>query len=363
MNATRHLKCGRVVFTAVTALAALANVAANAITKDDIRDRWQARERAIRSSNLKLDWIERHIRTAPPSGGPVQATVARRQAFPPESDETLQFDTSVLASRGRVLYVRKGLAFYGRIGKMDRCTLTIVWDGKNGRELQAFDNEHPAVGEIASTTYDLSDWTLRPLFLSMWPSEPSFGGIDLSSYETDADPRVFNGVECVVLKASDAKTVESEVWIDPKRDCVIVRIVGRSGLQVARQIDIRYQNLESVGWVPESWQMSINRPGTNDISFRCDGELKELSIVDQLADSLFELNFPRQSTVYDVSASSHGNGQEYIVGSDGQLQPVQRGRFGSGANRQIALVGTAILVLVLFAIVMIRRYQSDRGPA
>jgi hypothetical protein len=192
----------------------------------------------------------------------------------------------------------------------------------------------------------------------MWPSEASFGGIDLSGYRVDAERKVFNGVPCLVLRASDPRTVETEVWVDPARDDIIVRVVGKIALQVARQIDIRYQNLQSVGWVLESWQMSINRPGTNDISFRCDGELRDVSILPELDAALFDIDFPPQSTVYDVSASSREHVKQYVVASDGRLQLVERGGVRSSPRRAIIVAGTATLVVVLLVIIVIRRYQA-----
>jgi hypothetical protein len=160
MNSTLYRKRGRILLGAMMACSATVLITAQSaggVATEEVHERWELRERAIRSSNLKLDWIERQIRTTAPVSDGARTEKVLRGVIPPQSDQTVQFDTSVFASHGRIRYVRKGPAFDGRIGKMGRSTLTVVWDGKTGRELQAFDDERPPVGEIAKSTAEISD--------------------------------------------------------------------------------------------------------------------------------------------------------------------------------------------------------------
>ncbi|MBN1853553.1 MAG: hypothetical protein JW829_12550 [Pirellulales bacterium] len=126
--------------------------------------------------------------------------------------------------------------------------------------------EHPAGGPSA----ELHEWLAAPVILAFRSRlfDDGFARPDACRIDEGEKP-IHAGRQCYVLRVPAASPIVEEpfslspiegyYWIDPSRDflvvryCLVVHGFGTGEQRTLSQIDIHYDQVEGVGWIPAEW--------------------------------------------------------------------------------------------------------------
>lgn len=365
-----------VLLISVTGTRACRSAEGPQFTIEDIDSAW--RERQKRTQSVKLEWrlqqTEFKGRTIPEG-----QTHGGRKGPIPESDIDLTFELILIVSGGRIRFQEKGKQFSVRSGQFSPWENTMVWNGTEGRRLYDYAEHQFDTGGVNSSTRYLGSIAMRAPMYAFWPLGQSLGEISLSDYKLQSETVEIDGTPCLVLDRKTARPIETEIYVAPEREFSILRVVGRHGKSVHRQLDLTYTHDSKFGWHLEKWHFVIMQIGGAGFAHISDSELTNIDFAYEASESDFVLNFPAGTRISDFR---HGDDEvEYIVQSDQTWRPVipgekrlstkklldtQPGQFAISAGepsdrRWLLWVNLAILVLLSVAIVTIRLKKRRRG--
>lgn len=281
---------------------------ADELQLEDIEAAWIERENRLAQIPFKLEWTEQHLQ-AEESKDP--------QLNPPkEFLRKVDFDRIMIMSLGRMYSREKGLRPRFSTRLYEPMTTTTVWQGEKGKIFR----DHGAIADSSAIITDdpqrLVDLTFRPLFLAMWPEDGAYGHLKIKEYEIEVADSTVDSIPCRRLRRLDNAALETEIDIDPAREFLIRRVVSRMRSAIERQIDIDYQQVKGIGWVPKSWKFTIGGFLGKDPTFQLTATVRSVEIVSDLKDSIFEIRFPPGLKVREQTTS--GN-KLYTVNSDGEF--------------------------------------------
>lgn len=143
---------------------------------------------------------------------------------------------------------------------------TRIFDGRTFREVLAAGSiPHTEAAIYAGSGGQWpEDLTYRPVLLSIRPLSPLSATIDPADCVLADDDVLVNGFQCWHLREKTDQDIVRHYWIDPRRDFVIVRQIEEHGAVPAAQLDIRYAEHETCGWLPTGWTVMIMK-GSADV--------------------------------------------------------------------------------------------------
>jgi hypothetical protein len=180
--------------------------------------------------------------------------------------------------------------------------------------------------------------------------------------------------ECVVVEYRANESATSRLWVDPARECAILRAVENRDGRAATQIDIAYTRHADQRWVPQEWTTMVfsdemEYPGRSSLFQTAFFQVVDTAVNEPIPADRFDIEIPRPAIVNDES-----NGRTYKVAHDGASQVVPAQELATlfsafpgvtrpvhGADRYTWNVVAGIAVVVIAASFMIWRRRA-RGP-
>lgn len=164
-----------------------------------------------------------------------------------------------------------------------------------------------------------------------------------------------DGVNCAVVSSTveGPTVVRREVWVDPDRDFLPLRILEFADEMPFFQIDITYSPHETAGYAPASWKCTIMNVN-GELSATETVTVEEFDTTTPMSDDTFRMDYPPGSTV-----GVWGEEARITVGPDGfdikQLLPATE-----APARPSVLTWCVIAAGVIAAAVLARRLSG--GP-
>ncbi len=256
---------------------------------------------------------------------------------------------------------------------------TRSFDGNLFREF--FSEEGAVRPEAAISTSSGSRWpedlTYRPLLLAFRPLSPMTPAIDPDRCRLEKGESYVNGFNCRLLSETGENGVVRSFWIDPQRDCVVVRQVEEHDGQPAAQLDITYEQDPESGWRPSAWTCLLMKgaasvegyPGRDEVFQFLTVNVTDFAINADISEEAVEITFPSGTIVNDAVREQH-----YSVGPNGQFEPLTRDDLfairDAGAGRfwqRISIRGWMLIVgvgLIATGVgLKIRRSRTQRRAA
>ncbi|MFQ3652278.1 MAG: hypothetical protein SNJ75_18335 [Gemmataceae bacterium] len=276
-----------------------------------IKASWQARERKFKSVEMKWTSVETFykggISASLPSG-----TESKLAIQPPEDTTfNVSYDFKLEGNKTRLEW--HGWQWYTSEGRFNKTRWLTVYDGRETRECHLErEGEQRWPEGIVTEKFKFSSASqvfMLPVCLFFRPVSSEFKPLNIASYRPVGNARIRN-YECAALQ-NDLGLSSTRIWIDPKRDSLVVRRSSYSQGKLALQIDIGYGEDAKWGWVPVSWTVtSMRRDGVVSELLRVKVDL--LNINDLADKTDFELVFPPGSIVNDTT-----NNSKWIVNDSG----------------------------------------------
>jgi hypothetical protein len=152
----------------------------------------------------------------------------------------------------------------------------------------------------------------------MWPLDPVLSGLRLDNYQATDRTTEIDGHSCVLLRKVAGNEYLNELWVDPARDYLIVRMNTVEGSFVRERIDIKYQRDPEHSYYPAEWrEVSMNSP--ERLCESGESKVSEHSFTPHLEPSDFQLEFPPHTLVIDKRGSQYAR---YLVLPDGNKRIV-----------------------------------------
>lgn len=202
-----------------------------------------------------------------------------------------------------------------------------VWDGASGLSYE----DQPALpikssrrerGELPHGSFKTPD--VFPALHNARPLRDNLNFIRLDDFRSAGRKATIQGAECLELdRRKPLPSGRQGVWVDPKRDYVIVRhswTTTRNGKLVdGSQTDIQYQLAAPGLWLPSSWV--ITRQGVDgDISSIIKARVTKAELDPKPPASHFDTEPPRNS--FHTEFGADRTYTQFIVRKDGSKAPV-----------------------------------------
>ena len=234
------------------------------ISIDEVKERWDVRESRLTATDFRIRWREAEIE--PPhederNDRPLHSIQKENQR-----PARISSRCSLLSSNGRIRLEALTSMRRGSTGRWEPATVTTVSNRELGKSLFEYDEEvADNYGRVSKDPLLLVDMKVRAPFLGIWPASPAYGHINLAEYDIESRIPLVNGAPCLLLVRKDAGPVETELYLDASNDFAVVRVIGRSGKSIDRQINIECQDFAGLGPVPKRWQLTFWNSSLNEI--------------------------------------------------------------------------------------------------
>lgn len=162
-----------------------------------------------------------------------------------------------------------------------------------------------------------------PPMLSYRASESGALSFALSSAVIDKEVRKIGDIDCLVLilKEKDQALITTEVWVDPDREFVPLRILTRRNQVLTRQFDVTFNAHPTVGYALAAWQFKSMKSNGKPSAIE-DVTVQVFDADTPIPDAQFRIQFPPGATV----SVDDGRGRVQ-VGPNGEIPG-----FGAGCN-------------------------------
>lgn len=166
-------------------------------------------------------------------------------------------------------------------------------------------------------------WVFFPPMLSYRAAESGALSFALSSAVIDKEVRKIGDVDCLVLilKEKDQALITTEVWVDPDREFVPLRILTRRNQVLTRQFDATFNSHPTIGYALAAWRFQSMK-SNGELSASEDVTVQTFDAEAPIPDAQFRIQFPPGATV----SIDDGRGRVQ-VGPNGEIPG-----FGAGCN-------------------------------
>ncbi len=194
-----------------------------------------------------------------------------------------------------------------------------VISGENERQLTTFPNSNEiALGRVFNGSERDSTRRVRGVshpVLALYRSFPAWNDPTPIKWRVVTTNAIIDHSHYVkIQRRSRQGDAYEDLWIDPRRDDVIVQRDSKAG-DVLTVTSIEYRSDQAAGWVPTGWTVRSNLAGTPQMIWET--TVVESSINQRIPPGTFDLAFPPRTFVTDAVLNEH-----YLVRADGSKRPV-----------------------------------------
>ena len=170
----------------------------------------------------------------------------------------------------------------------------------------------------------------------------------LSTCEVLPASRKTGDTDCLVLLSTGGGTVHvaTEVWVDPERDYVPLRILQRIGEVPYHQSDAEYRPHPTVGYAVTSWKLTLVE-STGELVGSEDVVVDEFDATTVIPDSTFQIDFPAGSTVLLGETN-----KRVVVGENGTVPGFSKQELKTTNWKWVLVVSVVIIAgcIILFRV-------------
>jgi hypothetical protein len=152
---------------------------------------------------------------------------------------------------------------------------------------------------------------LQAILMTFRAMTPEMRSFDVTNYEFTGRQAVIRGTNCLELQQPPFNDLEERIWVDPAQAFLPLRLVMLQRGIITEALDVRYEQNADKEWVPQEWQVILNRSdgrlSTSTIARLTKCELNVAIPIEQ-----FDIEFPAGTYVTDDK-----NGSRWIVKPDG----------------------------------------------
>ncbi len=216
---------------------------------------------------------------------------------------------------------------------------TSVFDGQTRTDLLAASANRAPVANIVSTTRymasleNVDDLIFRPIVIAYRPLAPDLMNAQPTFCRVVQQDSFVNGRQCALIEER-AELLGPEVvrlyWVDPSRECVVVRCIVNEGGQSREQLDIDYTHDSAHGWVPTRWTVIVfpngrkksrrDFPGRLTLYQHAGAVVESYAFNESVEQPEPEPTFPAGTVVFDRKAK-----QQYVLEKDGNKRVLSTG--------------------------------------
>jgi hypothetical protein len=292
------------------------------VTIDDILEVWKEREQKVKSARFELTCEE----TIPKGRNSfVDVLYRRKVGIPPKTEPNPPRDylvkgTSAVVLDGIKLHYSYDHEQWDPVEKkLYPEHYEDVFDGEFIRFVINPTSAHHNYSTGNVDKANKSDSGLRfpilPLILTLRGNHPQFFQ-DLVKFQLTGHSVVVGGRPCLELVRDSGPPGQREfLFLDQKRDYVMVKEMIVLGGQPNWQVDATYMPDAKIGWVPKSWEYII-RAGKDHVpmnSGRTTVTGYEINI--SVDENEFNIDFKPKTMVQDKSS---GRLMQYLIRADGE---------------------------------------------
>jgi hypothetical protein len=278
-------------------------------TKDAIAGVWRARQDRVRTA--RFNWNETGLIAA--------ETKLRRPSCdqPPEAlpPNDRKFKRSVMLSlNGKMLrFSQIGPEWEASLGTLVKRLYVSTFDGETSRRFYSGDEAVPRrfapVGfdHPEARNHESNYYMLAPVLLTYRACAPDTGGRDLAKFDIGAKKGTIDGHKCILLATAKPSQIVEELWLDPDRDFVVLR-VARSMPGKNTTLDISYDQDPKLGWIPSAWRWVAFGPESGRIFEEHAASVTLHEFNTDVPREQFQFTYPSGTLVRD-----RRNGEDYVV--------------------------------------------------
>lgn len=327
MNARLRTVVLRMVICQSLAGSTLVAVGQSRLTAQQILRVWKQRQDRVKT--LKFQWVQTERQTGLVMGDP---------SHPEGVAHEVAMEVSI--DGGMVRHSARGPKFSPDHNAFFPTWSLNVYDGDINKQFYGYADANDArlyplgfvteksIGNLQSGTP-----SLRPIVMNYRNLHPAFmkmhGWIDdPADYVLSSKTGFVDGHECVVLERSNrSKRPPSSYWVDPARDCIVLRRVFGESSKPSMQLDVTYARDPAYGWVPSAWKFVAMDAPTGKLLFETVAKVLRYEFNEPIPRSEFRFDFPVGTRVNDQNAR-----QSYIVREGGEKRVITRGELRARAK-------------------------------
>lgn len=294
------------------------------ITAEQVLEAWEKRQERVQS--LRMEWNESFTQTgASLLISEEQLEDERLKAIKSDHLKTFTHDRGYTFSllKNCVRVHVSGKRWVSRRGEfVDQPYTSVINEDESATHFDKGDSAKGAaseqsLGSIGRTFPEQANNHLEPVIMHFRPLVLSLS--TLISRELTVLDRVgtVDGRRCVILQASRSPYAKVELWVDPSRDFLILRMVRTYTGKVASQFDISYDSNEVCGWVPSGWTGVGYNTTRGKLTDRIVSTVTLCQVNPPVDSSEFDYEFPPDTLVNDTRDDSF-----YVVRQDGTRRMV-----------------------------------------
>jgi hypothetical protein len=272
------------------------------VTTDQVLAAWTARQDAVKSARFRL--AEECIK---PAGGARDGKDGGSRL--PVQDTKCQAEHEVAFAARRYRHAISGARWSTAGGGCVPCDDVLTFDGELSRVFRPTDPgaDRPQ-GSIRRGTkvVDARNLLLTPIFCCLRANEPYLAAFNPDELSVTGRSLEIAGRRCleVVSERPGGRGI-LHVWVDPAMKFVPVRLTKEEGDHVLFEITIQNERHDLVGGLPTSWMSSLYMR-KNVLTETLMVRVLQAEINPKLADSIFTIEFPPGTFLYDERTNSYG---------------------------------------------------------
>ncbi len=301
-----------------------------AVTLEHIEKAWKEREERIRTAHF--EWTE--SRTYGKGTMTGMAAKAKRSAVPapyPPEDVIYTLRQQVSMDERRTRYVVDGYRFSGDEGEFTPGTYWSVFDGiASGMYFgEATDrptsNTNHRLGFITKIdrTENIHTRALWPVLVAYRPLLVTEHLLSPGQWRLTGEEGIIEGRTCVLLRKS-LRRIEAIWWLDPNRDCTVLRCQSAVDGSVCSTLDISYKQDSVHGYVPSRWSSTDLIASNMSFDTAATGNVTMFKLNAPIDDMVFTIQFPVDTWVEDGLA-----GTKYIIRENGEKRTITAEELGA----------------------------------
>jgi hypothetical protein len=291
-----------------------------------VRAAWKDREDRVRS--VRVEWTQRVFVAKGADSDILTAAGLKGVEISPPEDHTYEGNGTLVVDSDKLTVAFPRSVWDSKAKRYRDFPTEVRFDGD--RELAVHHrggDQHPEARLKKAGKGAETPPVVRPLLRAFRGTSTHFRADDLDLYTVTGAVAHIGGHQGheLLCKGGPAR-IERRLWVDPKRNYVVLRAVSGKPERPKQQVDVQYGPHKATGWVPIGWRIVDTSPDGGRVSRTTTVVVKKCEINGTVDPDTFKLAPPPGT--YVINQTREGP-REYITRPDGTnrvIGPQDRGK-------------------------------------
>jgi hypothetical protein len=277
----------------------------NALTIDVVLSAWKGRQDAVKSAHF--EWQDDRFAL----GGSVPGSEAG-------DDANVQRQVSFSMMNQMYRYAISGPQWVMREKRYAPLDSLTVCNGQETRIYFSGDengdtNTFHQFGVIHGDDYEgvLGNLSLCAILLTYRALDPTLVGFNSREYRIEPGVTMVQGHKCLRLANTTSEVDETHYWVDPARDCLVLRAERWVLGDLYYRATIDYERNVGRHWAPKAWETLSFHQQTGEVVERSRARVTRHELNPNVATDDFDFEFPVGTMVRNLKTK-----ETYIVRED-----------------------------------------------